>query len=325
MPRAIANPSEQTAPSMRPDLIARICWYHFREGQTQQEIADRVGLSRITVNKIINEAREQGLVHISIETSLAPCFQLEASLKSAFNLKDVIVAPSPADEGEVRNIVGLATGDYISRNLQRNQILGLSWGGTIYGAAQSLQRRTNSGNTVVSLSGGLSKSTIINPYDNAAIFARTLGAECHYMTAPMFADDSRMKKMLMSSNSVRALLDVAKRIDLALLTAVDLTSKTWIIKHGVLTPEMLKELVGAGSVGGVCDQYLDKDGRVLKHPINDRTVTVPLEIIRKLPKIVFAAGGAFKVPIIRAILKSGLPHVLITDENAARLLLRKPV
>jgi lsr operon transcriptional repressor len=322
MARSNVNPSELAAPSMRADLIARICWLHFREGQTQQEVADRVGLSRMTVNKIISDAVEQGYVRITVETALAPCFQLETDLKAAFGLRDVVVVPSPADEGEVRQIVGLATGDYLSRNLQRDQILGLSWGGTIYGAAMSLQRRSNSGNVVVSLSGGLSKSAIINPYDNAATFARILDAECHYMTAPMFADDARMKNMLMSSSSVRSVLDMAKRIDVALLTAVDLTAKTWIIKHGALSPQMLKELVKAGSVGGVSDHYLDEDGNVVDHPINERTVTVPLDLIRTLPKIILAAGGAFKVPIIRAILRAKLPHVLITDEAAARLLLR---
>lgn len=314
--------TEQLSPSMRPDLVARICWYHFREGQTQQEIADRVGLSRITINKIISEAVERGNVHITVETALAPCFQLEASLKDAFHLKDVIVVPSPADEGEVRKIVGLATGDYISRNLSRDEILGLGWGGTIYGAAQSLQRRSNAGNVVVSLSGGISRSTIINPYDNAAMFARILDAECYYMTAPMFADDSKMKKELMASRSIRTLLEMAKKIDLALLTAADLTSKTWIIREGALTSEMLKELTRAGAVGAVCDHYLDSDGNDVKHSINDRAVTVPLEIIRKVPRVVLAAGGAYKAAIIRAALKAKIPHILITDESAARLLLR---
>ncbi|HZR73481.1 sugar-binding transcriptional regulator, partial [Bradyrhizobium sp.] len=254
-----ASRDEQIAPSLRPDLVARICWYHFREGQTQQEVADRVGLSRITINKIISEAVAQGHVKISVETALAPCFQLEVTLRSMYGLKDVVVVPSPADENQVRNIVGLATGDYISRNLERNQILGLAWGGTIFGAAQSLQRRSNAGNVVVSLSGGISRSTLLNPYDNAAMFARILDAECYYMTAPMFADDSRMKKDLMASKSIQAHLQMARRIDLALLTAVDLSAKTWIIKEGALSPEMLKDLLRAGSVGGVCDQYLDQD------------------------------------------------------------------
>ncbi|MBM3732374.1 MAG: hypothetical protein FJW24_02725 [Acidimicrobiia bacterium] len=101
-------------------------------------------------------------------------------------------------------------------------------------------------------------------------------------------------------------------------------AKTWTIKHGALSPDILKSLVAAGSVGAVNDQYLDREGRVLDHEINERTISVPLDIIRDVPQVILAAGGSFKVPIIRAIMKANLIDVLITDERAARLLLNQP-
>lgn len=314
---------EHSAPQIQSELVARICWYHFREGQTQQEVADRVGLSRVTINKVISEAFKRGHVRISINTPLAPCIELEAQLREKFALRDAVVVPSPADENNVRSIVGFATGEYISKNLKRDQILALGWGATIHAAAQSLEPRTNAGNVVVSLSGGLSRSTVINPYDNAAMFARILDAECHYVTAPMFADTLSMKKALMNSEGMQATLKVAKKADMALVTGVDLTSKTWIIKEGALSREMLKSLVQAGAVGSICDQYLNGDGDIVDHPINERAVSVPLEIVRNIPQVVLACGGAFKVPIIRAILKAKLIDSLITDEVAAELLLKK--
>src|SRR3546814_16956097 len=71
------------APTLDSTLAARICWFHFREGQTQQQIADRVGLSRVTINKTINEACNKGYVRISLNTPLAPCLELETKLKKA--------------------------------------------------------------------------------------------------------------------------------------------------------------------------------------------------------------------------------------------------
>lgn len=312
---------ESATPSLRPELVARICWYHFHDGQTQQQVADRVGLSRATINKVINDARRQGLVRISIDSPVAPCADLEARLRDKFHLRDVVVVPSPADEENVRHIVGIATGEYISKKLGRDEILALGWGGTIYSAAQSLAPRRNSGNTVVSLSGGLPRSTVINPYDNAASFAKILDAQCYYMTAPMFADDETTQKALMRSAAIRTVIDKAKNADIALLTTIDLTSKTWIIKHGAITRDTLTSLVAAGSVGGVCDQYVDAEGRVVDHEINRRAVAVPLAIIRKIPHLVLCAGGSFKVPIIRAALAANLAHSLITDEKAATSLL----
>ncbi len=312
---------ESTAPSIKPEMIARICWYHFHDGQTQQQVADRVGLSRATINKVINDARRQGVVRISIDSAVGPCTELEASLRKKFGLRDVIVVPSPADEDNVRHTVGIAVGEYISKTLRPEEILGLGWGGTISAAAQSLTPRKNSGNIVVSLSGGLSRSAVINPYDNAASFAKILDAQCYYMTAPMIADDEATKRALMRSSAIRSVIDKAAKADIALLTTVDLSSRTWIIKHGAITREMLKSLVSAGSVGGVCDQYVDATGRVVDHQINRRAVAVPLSIIRKIPHLVLCAGGSFKVPIIRAALIAKLAHSLITDERAAQGLL----
>jgi DNA-binding transcriptional regulator LsrR (DeoR family) len=314
---------ETTGPSVRPELVARICWYHFHEGQTQQQVAERVGLSRATINKVINDARRQGIVRISIDSPAAPCAELEARLRERFDLRDVVVVPSPANEGDVRHIVGIATGEYVSKILKQEDILALGWGGTVYSAAQSLAPRKNSGISVVSLSGGLPRSAIINPYDNAASFAKILDAQCYYMTAPMYADDESTKKALMRSSAIRSVVDKAANADVALLTTIDLTSYTWIIKHGAITREMLKSLVAAGAVGGVCDQYVDATGRVIDHELNRRTIAVPLSIIRKIPHLVLCAGGSFKVPIIRAALAAGLAHTLITDERAANGLLAK--
>ncbi|WP_072386939.1 sugar-binding transcriptional regulator [Hyphomicrobium sp. CS1BSMeth3] len=309
--------SETSAPSLRPELVARICWYHFHDGQTQQQVAERVGLSRATINKVINDARRQGIVRISIDSPAAPCAELEERLRDKFSLRDVVVVPSPADEDNVRHIVGIAAGEYISKILRQDEILALGWGGTVFAAAQSLAPRRNSGISVVSLSGGLPRSAVINPYDNAASFAKILDAQCYYMTAPMYADDEATKKALMRSSAIRTVVEKAASADIALLTTIDLTPKTWIIKHGAITREMLKSLIAAGAVGGVCDQYVDADGRVIDHELNRRTVAVPLGTIRKIPHLVLCAGGFFKVPIIRAALSAQLAHTLITDEQAA--------
>src|SRR3546814_2980769 len=160
------------APTLDSTLAARICWFHFREGQTQQQIADRGVLSRVTINKIINESCNKVYVRISLNTPLAPCLELETKLKKAFGLHDVVVIPSPQNEDDVRTVVGLAAGEYLSTALKKGQVLGLGWGGTVHAAARSLEPRVGAGNAVVSLCGGLAKSASINPYDNAAIFAR---------------------------------------------------------------------------------------------------------------------------------------------------------
>lgn len=304
-------------------LAARICWHHFKEGLTQREIADKVGMSRATVNKIISEARARGIVRVTIESETSPCLALESRLVEAYDLDEAIVVPAAARPIDAYLVVGLATGDYISAKLAKGAVLGITWGSTLNYAAQSLESRRRSGNIVVSLSGGLAKSTIINPYDNAAMFARILDAECYYVTAPLIVENRRVRDTMLASQSIAAVIEIAKRIDMAVLTTVDLTAKSRIMEHGVLTESQRRSLLKAGSVGNVCDRYIDRTGKLVDHSINERTVSVPPDIVREAPVRVLAGGGTFKVDILRAVLLSGLCNVLITEEDAARGLVRR--
>lgn len=105
------NKPEMPGPSIRPELVARICWYHFPDDQTQQQVAERVGLCRATINKVINDARRQGIVRILIDSPATPCAELEARLREKFALRGAVVVPSPVEEDNVRHIVGIATGE----------------------------------------------------------------------------------------------------------------------------------------------------------------------------------------------------------------------
>ncbi|MEQ8228761.1 MAG: sugar-binding transcriptional regulator [Rhodospirillales bacterium] len=317
------NGASGTRPAaVDPALAARICWYHFREGQTQQEVADRVGLNRATVNRVINDARREGAVRVTLDLPLAPCLEAENALRETFGLRDAVVVPAPADEDDVRRVVGLAAGQYLSGVLAPDGFLGLGWGATIHAAGFSLIPREGAANTVVSLSGGLSQSGAINPYDNAAAFARVLGAGCYYMTAPMIAETAAARATFAESEPVRRIYDISGRCQAALISAVDLSAKTKMVDYGVLTRDQVADLKDAGAVGNICDYFIGADGRMIDHEINARTLSVPFETLRRIPNVILAAGGTFKAEIVRAALAAGLANTLITDENCAAVLLQ---
>ncbi|MGI9384534.1 MAG: sugar-binding transcriptional regulator, partial [Methyloligellaceae bacterium] len=257
---------------------------------------------------------------VTIDSDISPCLELEGRLAEIFGLDEAVVAPAPVRPLDAYLVVGHATGDYISRRLGKDQMLGMTWGGTLYYAAQALEPRRSSNNIVVSLSGGLPKSTVINPYDNASMFARILNAECYYITAPLIVESRAVKEAMLASESVASVLEIARRIDMAVLTVVDLTAQSKIMEHGVLTEELRQSLLEAGAVGNICERYIDRHGDIVDHPINERTISAPLDVVSKAPVRVLAGGGTYKVDILRAVLEKRLCNVLITEEDAARAL-----
>jgi len=319
MPVPNGAPERETAADAA--LMARVCWYYFKEGQTQEDIAQRLGLTRKRINRILSEARTSGFVQIAIDSSVSICADLEMRLVDRFGLRRAIVVPSPHPQLDVRAVVGAAAGQFISDHLREGERLGITWGGTINAAAANVLRRRAQNNSVVLLCGGLAKSTNVNPYDNAAMFARALDATCFYLTAPMFAATRELRDALVASDPVRTVLAMTRQLDMALLSAVDLSNQSKALEYGVISRELWRSLREAGAVGDICGHYLRSDGTPVDHPLAARTVNPPLDELRQVRQLVLAAGGRQKVSIIHAAMKARLCHVLITDEDAAAGLL----
>ncbi|GEP60212.1 sugar-binding transcriptional regulator [Reyranella soli] len=317
---AVPSPVAEDADDFDAKTAARVCWHYFKEGQTQEEVARRLGFTRKRINRIIAQALSSGLVQITIDSQIGACAELESRLIAQYRLRRAIVVPSPAPDLDVRTVVGAAAGQYISDQLGPSETLGISWGGTIHAAAQNLRRR-HGGNTVVSLVGGLAMSGPINPYDNAAMMARALGATCRYVTTPMIADSRELRDALVRSTHVAAALAAVRSVNRALLSAVDLTNRSRALEYGVITRDTLRSLRTAGAVGDIAGHYLNASGSLVSHPLVDRVISVDLTSLRAVGELVLAAGGAHKAAIIRAGILARLCHVLITDEAAAEALL----
>lgn len=318
-PRAktsLPDPADDSA------LMARICWHYFKEGQTQEAIAQHLKITRKRVNQILGDARQSGFVQITITGSTGPCHELEAALLANFALRQAIVVPSPMAGGDARPLVGAAAGHYVSEHLPPSGALGISWGGTINAAAQNLARRKGLDNRVVLLCGGLAQSTLVNPYDNAAMMARALDATCYYVTAPMFAESRSLRDALIASEPIKSVLAMVPTLDLALLSAIDLSKQSKPLEYGVISRATWQSLRDAGAVGDICGHYLDAEGRTIDHPLTSLVVNPKLDDLRRVPELVLAAGGRQKVAIIRAAIRARLCHVLITDEDAAKELVQ---
>src|SRR5262249_25021253 len=151
----------------RPGRVARnrmrIAWMYYVEGLTQNEIADKLGIGRITVVRNINEALRQREVKIWIEGDIAECLELEGQLKDAFGFKEAVVVPEPSDPAFTTKAIGVAAGMYITDNLTDDMSVGVGWGATLYESLQTLAPRELENVQVISLLGGIVQARRYNP------------------------------------------------------------------------------------------------------------------------------------------------------------------
>jgi DNA-binding transcriptional regulator LsrR (DeoR family) len=288
---------------------------------TQEQIARFMEISRAKVIRLLAAARDSGIVRIRIEGRASEQIALERQLLAKFGLADAIVVPAPADEAEIATVVGHAAGTYLNDQVRDGMTLGVGWGVTLHMSLKALGGRPCQQLSVVSLLGGMTHSRAVNPSAVARRIADAFGADCYQLTAPVVVADESVRTALWSEPGLRELLERARRVDLALVSVGDVSEEATLFREGLLPDTVLSTLRKAGAVGDVLCHFIDAEGKIVDHPVNRRVVAVDLEDLRRVPRIVVAAGGRRKVAAIRAALRATGAGVLITEEVAARGLL----
>ena len=308
------------APDAPDDLRTRIAWLYYMEGKTQDEIARIVGLNRSRVLRILAQARADGTVQIRVTSRLSRSIELEAALKARFGLAHAIVVPSPDDPAIAHAVVGRELGAYLNRRIEPDMTVGFGWGRTLLSAIPAIEPRQPVGISVISMLGGLTKVSRVNPSEFAWRAADRLAAECHMIAAPVFAPDAATASGLARHGGIAEVLERARRLDLAVVSVGALTPDSPIDTYGLLSRDEIVSLERAGAVGDVLCRFLDADGAVLDHSVNERVLAVDPRDLGGAREVVLASAGWAKVPAIRAALALLRPSVLVTDTLVAERL-----
>jgi DNA-binding transcriptional regulator LsrR (DeoR family) len=302
----------------------RIAWMYYVEGLTQNEIAARLGIGRVTVVRNINEAIRQREVKIWIEGDVAECFELETQLKKAFGLKDAVVVPEPVMPENITKAIGIAAGMYVSETLTDDMTVGVGWGATLYESLQTFAPRELDNVQVISLLGGIVQARKFNPAEFAWQFARHVGADCFLLQAPAVVDSPETREALLERCGLNDVLRRAERLDVALLSVGTMAPLSTAFRFNLITEEERIALMRLGAVGDMLFNFFDRDGTLVDHPVNSRVMSLPISQLRGVPTRIIASGGNDKVECLLGSIRLIDCNVLITNEATAReLLLRK--
>lgn len=305
-------------------LATRAAWLYFIGNSTQAQIAKKLGLTRLRVNRLLAYAREQGLVQIQVTGRLAGCVSLEHQLVTRYGLKEAIVVPAPADAREVRPMLAAAAAQYLSLHLHDNMSVGVGWGRTLRLSLASMPRKSYRKLSVVSLIGGLTQSSAVNPHETASHLADIIGAQCYYFAGPAFTDTAESRDMLMNQPMLRDVFERGRSVDLAFLSVGDLAQANTMTALNLISREEMASLVAAGAVGDVCSHWINVAGELVDHPLNSRAVGLPPIHLKGVRDSILVSGGKAKVHVIHGALVAGYANRLVTDEvTAAQLVAMK--
>src|SRR6187551_780278 len=93
----------------RLDDAARAGWLYYVAGNTQEQIAAKLGVSRQSAQRLVALAMAEGLVKVRIDHPIAQCLALSRDLTAAFNLSFCEVVPSDPESESTTLGVAIAT------------------------------------------------------------------------------------------------------------------------------------------------------------------------------------------------------------------------
>ena len=302
-------------------LAVRVAWCYHALNMTQQEVASRLGVTRVRVIRLLSEARARGIVKISIESKLAENVELEHQLMERFGLTHAeVVLGMTDDETELAEVLGAAACDGIQRRLHDGMTIGVGWGVTLKAFADAMPSMPLKNAAVVSLLGSLTKRSSINTFEATTTLSGRLDAECFYLPGPILCDTQESRDTLMAQPMIRDVLDRALASDMAVVSVGGLDSGTIRRTHFV-SEEEFAAVEGVGAVGNFLGYYIDENGEVIDHRINGRVVGLRPELLTTIPERIMISGGAQKIDALAAILKKGLLTGIVTDDRTARAIL----
>ena len=251
-------------------FLARVAWAYYVEGMTQEQVAQKLGATRLRVNQSLSLARKRGLVRITFNTAFAACAELEQGLTARYGLTQAYVAPAPQDTRDVQMIVGAALGNLLSELLADPAIkrFGMSWGNTLNLATRFVAALERPDLEIMSVMGGLTRGSDLNSFEITTRLADLLGAQHSYFTAPLYAGSAASRDTIMQLDVFREVLEKLRTVDAMAMAAGDLSQRSLLMRDGLPADTTMEELLALGGVGDVLGTVIDAKGHPLDHPIN---------------------------------------------------------
>jgi DNA-binding transcriptional regulator LsrR (DeoR family) len=315
----MANPDNDTS---RLDAAARAGWLYYIAGDTQDEIARKLKVSRATAQRLVSLCLSQRLITFRLEHPIASCMDLAAQLQERFELRFCEVAPTdPGDSGSIAGIAERAAA-LLETTLRSEtpSIIGIGTGRAMRATVERLPAMQTRNHQLVSLVGNISPDGSAGPFDTIAKLADVTGAQYYPMPLPMLLSSVDECRSLLDIRAVKRIHAIAQKATLRLVGVGQLDQTAPLHVDGFLSRTELLELIRLGAAGEIIGWAFDHNGKVIQGGSNLCLTSVPHSSPDAGLTIGVAAGSA-KVPPIKAALKGRIITGLITDESTARAIL----
>jgi deoxyribonucleoside regulator len=302
-------------------LVVKVAQMYYLDGLKQEDIANQIGISRSLISMILTEAKESGIVEITVRDPFLNDDELSRLLASHHPRTSFTVIPtSSRDATARRKLVAQRAADILARSIEGGEVVGLAWGRTCHELVHAFRPAGEKLElSIVPLIGGSSQTA---PYfqinEMVRVLAERSGGTPFFIHAPALVSNRKERDLYMNGSTLQAIRQRWKKIDV-LVSAIGALGSEHPDRESYLgEAEVQRDVVQQDAVGDICARYFDRRGKFIRDDYYDRVVGVPVEDLQGAKTAICMASGVEKAEAIVGALETGVAKQLVLDEPTAR-------
>ncbi|MFA5447558.1 MAG: sugar-binding transcriptional regulator [Sphaerochaeta sp.] len=304
-------------------LIVKVAVLYYKYDMHQAVIAKKLGLSRQKIGRLLKQAKDEGIVKITIQSDLSYASECAATLERLFSLKEAIVVDVPVYEDQIiKEELGKAAADLLERILENDDSLSISWSSTVYQSVRHMEKLPLTGLRFSQLNGShervpftYSGLNILNLLNQKIPHSRTFP-----LLAPMKLYSEELLVSLLKDNTIKEAMQAASESRIALFGVGSISQDSSLFHAGYMDNELVETLQAVGAVADVCGHFIDQYGKLCSPETERRILSISETHLKRKEYSIALAGNIQKAEAIHGALKGGWCNVLITDLQTAEQL-----
>ncbi|ENE8567647.1 sugar-binding transcriptional regulator [Salmonella enterica] len=310
--------------SQEYELLTEIAVAYYCDEITQEEIANKFGLSRIKVGRLLKRAKEEGIVEINVRYHPVFSTQLEKQLKERFPVSRALIALDHHDEEEQRRQVASLVSAYLNNVLKDNVVVAVGQGRNVASVAESsgvIQGRDC--RFICGIGGTHRSGDVINADHISRLLAKKFGGSSESLYAPAYVENIQLKELLLQNGTIKETLDRARKADIALVGIGDMNEESYMVKLGWFTPHEINDAsLNQGVIGDIAGyDFFNARGEHVNTVMDNRVIGLSVEELRQIPCVIAIASENTKAMAIMGALRTGAIDIIATSARNIRTIL----
>lgn len=311
-----------TPDTTRLDDAARAGWLYYVAGNTQDEIARKLGVSRQSAQRLVAMAVSEKLIKVRLDHPIARCMDLARALTDRYGLNGCEVVPSDPGAPDLLTGIAIAAAAEMEKTLKspERRVISLGTGRAVKATVEQLPRMSCPHHVVASRLGNMMSDGAASPYNATIHLAERIGAPHYPNPLPVLVSHPDELAQMQEQEAARNTLDLCRHADLSVVGVGQMDESAPLHVDGFVSAAEMTELARAGATGEITSWVYDREGNIIDCAFNRRVASAPLPRNSERP-VIAVASGETKLPAIRAALIGQLVNVLVTSEATAERLL----